>query len=325
MRLFQKLLQKLNGLHYPQEFLCLAKETFPDPLHAYLVDDDKVVRDITDRHLFTGYHPLIFTLPIPVDEDGGLARQINIVFSQRVLLPNDHIGQKDAIALLSMKWIRTITIGDLNLYYFEGIHGDHSFLSAFHQYIIGLNNRLYKKKPGNVYLAGNLYKQVEISYAIPRNISMISLAEGDLFNLFPTDLHGPAGDKHYVGSLRHEGKACGQVEQNKRILISQVHVNTFKTAYGLGKNHMQDPKQKSHFPFAEMNSTTLQLPLPLGALFYRELELKESFIHGIHKLFVFEIISVKSLSSLPATLVHINSAYATWRFNKGLAGNYLLR
>ena len=73
------------------------------------------------------------------------------------------------------------------------------------------------------------------------------------------------------------------------------------------------------------HSTTLKLPLPQHTLFYRELELMESFVHGIHKLFLFKIVSAKMAEDEPATLAHIHNVYATWRYNKGLPGNYLLR
>ncbi len=88
---------------------------------------------------------------------------------------------------------------------------------------------------------------------------------------------------------------------------------------------MQALKSKDNFPFSESSSILFQLPLPQSVLYYRELELIESFVHGIHKLLLFKIISQQMIKSEPATLAHIHNCYATWRHNKGLAGNYLLR
>jgi hypothetical protein len=67
------------------------------------------------------------------------------------------------------------------------------------------------------------------------------------------------------------------------------------------------------------------MPLPASVLGYRELELMESFEHGIHKLLLFKIVSMQAINNQPATLAHIHNSYATWRHNKGLTGNYLLR
>ena len=323
MELVQKLLNKFNGLHYPQEYLCLAKESFQQPLYVYLVNDKRIIKDITGEHLFTGYSPLILNLNSSADQE--LPPKIDIVFSQQTLQPNDFFKQKDAIASLSLIMIRKQAAGDTTIFYYEGIKGEHHFLSFFHQYIIGLNNKLYNKKPGNVFLNDNLYKQVQIAYAVPRIISLITVSDGKLYNLFPTDLHGPVNEQYYISSLRQEGKACRQVEAAGRIVISQVDCRFYKTVYSLGKNHMGELKSKEGFPFGESDSITLEVPLPQHTLYYRELELMESFVHGIHKLFLFKIVSRKLVKDEPATLAHIHNAYATWRYNKGLPGNYLLR
>jgi len=319
----KKILTKLNGLHYQQEYLCLAKEPFQNPIHAYLVRDGHVTKDITNEHLFTGYSPLIFSL-ISSDLKEPLSN-IEMFFSQRSLQPNDLFKKRDALAWLSLGLIQKQKIGDNEIYYYKGIRGQHHFLSFFHQYIIGLNNQVYNRKKENVFLNNALYKQVQIAYSIPRIISLITVGSGGLYNLFPTDLHGPVNEQYYVSSLRHDGKACKQVEKAGRIVISQIHTDVYKMAYALGKNHMQELKPKENFFFSESLSSVFKLPLPKSLLSYRELELVGSFDHGIHKLLLYKIISSQVVSKDPSTLAHIHNCYATWRHRKGLPGNYLVR
>jgi len=319
----KKILTKLNGLHYQQEYLCLAKEPFQNPIHAYFVKDGHVIKDITNEHLFTGYSPLIFTL-IFSDLKEPFSK-IEMFFSQRSLQPNDLFKKRDALAWLSLRLIQKQKIGDNEIYYYKGIQGQHHFLSFFHQYIIGLNNQFYNRKKENVFLNNALYKQVQIAYSIPRIISLITVGSGGLYNLFPTDLHGPVNEQYYVSSLRHGGKACKQVENAGRIVISQVHTDVYKMAYALGKNHMQELKPKENFFFSESLSSVFKLPLPKSLLSYRELELVGSFDHGIHKLLLYKIISSQVVSKDPSTLAHIHNCYATWRHRKGLPGNYLVR
>jgi len=323
MQLLQKLLNKLNGLHYQQEYLCLAKETFQNPIHAYFVKEGRVIKDITNGHVFTGYNPLIFTL-----RSSDLKEpfsKIEIAFSQQPLQPNDFLGKRDALASLSLRLIKKQTIEPNEIYHYEGIRGQHRFLSLIHQYVIGVNNILYNRKKGNIFLHDNLYKQVQIAYAVPRTISLITVSSGRLYNLFPTDLHGPVNDEYYISSLRHNGKACKQVENTARIVISQVHSEVYKTVYTLGKNHMQELKPKENFFFSESISNVFGLPLPHSVSNYAELEFIESFNHGIHKLLLYKIISNQAVTNEPATLAHIHNCYATWRYHKGLPGNYLLR
>ena len=319
----KKILAKLNGLHYQQEYLCLAKEPFQNPIHAYFVRDGRVIKDITNEHLFTGYSPLIFTL-ISSDLKEPFSN-IEMFFSQRSLQPNDLFKKRDALAWLSLRLIQKQKIGDNEIYYYKGIRGQHHFLSFFHQYIIGLNNQVYNRKKENVFLNNALYKQVQIAYSIPRIISLITVGSGGLYNLFPTDLHGPVNEQYYVSSLRHDGKACKQVEKAGRIVISQIHTDVYKMAYALGKNHMQELKPKENFFFSESLSSVFKLPLPKSLLSYRELELVGSFDHGIHKLLLYKIISSQVVSKDPSTLAHIHNCYATWRHRKGLPGNYLVR
>jgi len=313
----------MNGLYYQQEYLCLAKESFQSPIHAYLLNDRHVVKDITNEHIFTGYSPLILTFN--ASELKQPLSDIELAFSQLSILPNDFFRERDALAKLSLRPLQKQSIDKNEIYHYEGIRGQHHFLSVFHQYIIGLNNQLYNRKKENVFLNNNLYKQVQIAYSIPRIISLITVGSNGLYNLFPTDLHGPVSQHYYVSSLRHGGEACKQVEGARRIVISQVHSETCKTVYSLGKNHMQKLKPKENFPFTGAHSTVFNLPLPNSVLSYRELELIDSFEHGIHKLLLYKIISGHTIANEPSTLAHIHNCYATWRYRNGLPGNFLFR
>jgi hypothetical protein len=323
MGFMKKILTKLNGLHYRQEYLCLAKESFQNPIHAYLVDDRHIVKDITNEHLFTGYSPLILTFNS--SELKEPFSTIEFAFSQLSLQPNDLFKERDALAKLSLRQVQKQEIDKGEIYYYEGVRGQHHFLSAFRQYIIGLNNQLYNRKKGNVFLNNDLYKQVQIAYSIPRIISLVTVGSSGLYNLFPTDLHGPLNEKYYVSSLRHGGEACKQVEDAGRIVISQVHSEACESVYSLGKNHMQDLKPKENFFFSGSLSGIFNLPLPNSVLSYRELELVQSFEHGIHKLLLYKIVSSHVVNEDLSTLAHIHNCYATWRYHKGLPGNYSLR
>jgi hypothetical protein len=329
MQLLQKMLARFNGLHYPQEYLCLAKEAFFPPLHIYLVNNNRIIKDITNQHAFVGYSPLVFAVPSPVSDH--LHRTLRLIFSLRVLQPNEFFSKKDALASLELSLIKEGSPQNIqpsrghSMLFYEGVHGTHGFLSSFHQFVERINNGLNNKKPNNVFLPGNLYEQVKIAYAIPRVISLITVAKDDRFNLFPTDLHGQVDDGHYIISLRTGGKACQQVEAAGRVLISQVSADAYQTVYGLGKNHMQEPRSKESLPFGSELSASFQWPLPEKALSYKELVLMDSFTHGIHRIMLFRIGSSQQYGNQNNTLAHIHNSYATWRYKNGLPGNYLLR
>ncbi len=320
MNLVKKALHKFNGLHYRQEYLCLARESFNQPLYVYLVNDKRIIADVTSLHLFVGYCPLVFAFT-----NMDLPENIQLIFTNRQLQPNDIFLKKDAIALLKLRRIKQQVADSTAILYYEGTYGKHYFQSAFHQLIGSLINRLYNKKPGNVFLHTNLYRQVQVAYSVPRTISLITVSDGNGYNLFPTDLHGPSGDQLYIISLRTGGKACQQVATAGKILIAEVDSNMYKTVYALGKNHMQPLKPVADFPFSGQVSTTFGLAVPQNAFLYRELNLIDTFTRGIHKIMLFKIVHSQQIMPSNDTLAHIHNSYATWRYKKGLQGNYLLR
>jgi flavin reductase (DIM6/NTAB) family NADH-FMN oxidoreductase RutF len=307
--MLKRILNKLNGLRYPQEYLCLGKESLEQPLTA-VITDGITAKDITTSHLFVGYKPVIIALP------NLSAKKATLLFQTQ---------QKETVATLMLNHIRDQQAGNNMISYYEGKWGKHRFLGSFRQYVISLNNRLYNKKPGNVFLNGNLLKQVQIAYSLPRIISLITVGKDGLYNLFPTDLHGPVNDDYYIISLRQQGKAARQVAETRRILISTMEPGTFKKVYSLGKNHMQELKSAENFPFSTEFSELAHLPVPAGAILYRELGLEDAYDHGIHRLFLFRILNRKELSREHPTLAHIHGVYASWRYNQGLPGNYLIR
>ncbi len=320
--LLKKILSTLNGLRYSQEYLCLAKESFKQQLCGYIIHNNKVAKDITKLHLFVGYCPVVFAFaPNNIKSE----EIINISFSHVIYQPSEVIREKDVIAVLQMKKIYEFITDQGIVYLYEAFKGKHSFISTFNQLVIQINNWLYNRKPGNVYLENNLYKQVQVAYSIPRAICFISLGFNHKFNLFPTDLHGQISSNYYLISLRHTGKACRQVELTKRILISTTAPEAFRDVYSLGKNHMQELKSKEEFNFSDDISDKLHIPIPKNIKGYRELKLISSYQHGIHKIHLFRIINTKELNSNIDTLAHIHVAYGTWRINHGLSGNYLIR
>ncbi|MGC4100712.1 hypothetical protein [Ferruginibacter sp.] len=316
MRLLQKVLNKLNGLHYKQEYLCFAKEAFIQPPHLYISNDHRAVQDVTAAHVFAGYCPLVFAF-----YQNGLPDQLQLTLTQEPLSLNEKFAEKDALATLNFKKIRAAA----GIVYYEGTTGKHRFLPAFNQLAGNLYNRLYNKKPGNVFLHDNLYRQVQAAYAVPRSIALITVGEDDLFNLFPTDLHGQVNETQYIISLRTGGRALEQVQKAGRLLLTAVSSSAYQTAYALGKNHMQPLRPKNELSFSASVSENFKWPLPENAIGYKELQLQDAFVHGIHSIMLFSINFQQQLQPGEGSLAHIHNSYATWRYKNKLPGNYLLR
>lgn len=320
----RKILRRLNGKHYEQQYVCLPQEQHTDGLCMILVSKNMVIKDITANCLMVGICPLIFALPSLEEIDLNTQDHINIFYLRNSLKTGSVVSTKNIVAKLCLKKIKTQRAEGTLIYYFEGSKASHKLLSPFHQFINRLNNILYNKNSGNIFLKGNLYTQIEVVYSIPQVISLINLSKDNLYNMFPTDQHGQINDKLYIITLRHAGKACKQVQETKKILLSNINASYWKEVFSLGKNHMQPLKEKSNFDFSNTSSKILQIPLPLNSIEYRELDLVDSFIHGIHRVSVFEILSHQKFTENPLTLSCVNNTYATWRHKNKLPTNYFM-
>ena len=297
-------------------------EHFEQPLNVYLFEKGKVQKDITRLHAFVGYHPVVFALSIEKDDARS---NIELIFSHEKLELGHKPRKQVILAFLSLKKVYQLSMNNEFVFFYEAEFGRHRFISKFRQFIISLHNHLFQKKEGNVFLKGNLYKQVQIAYSLPRKISLITIASNKLYNLFPTDLHGPVSKGYYVISLRHSGNACAQVEATRNILLSNVKADVFREVYKMGKNHMQPLKVKHSFRFSLELSPFFQLPVPDYALYCYELEMQSSFKSGIHKIMLFRIRNEFTVKTGFASLAHVHNVYATWRHKNQLSGNYLLR
>lgn len=310
----------LTGLTVPQEYVCIDKTDFQSSLSVLLRVKDHVF-DVTETQLFLGYKPLIIGIVAKkgTTEFDLLSDSAMSVFD----LTRDE--SKAPLASVSLKKIKKLPTDDYGIFLFEGVKGHHSFLNDFHQWINKQRRQISLRKKGNVDLPGNLYDQVRIAYAVPRTISVVTVSDGRDVNLFPTDLHGPAGDKFYLGSLRINGLANGQVEKYKKVVISEIGPEFFRETYLLGKNHMKDLAPFHRFDLLPEGSEAFGFPLPAGTVRYRELKQVHSLDHGIHRIHVYEVVNEVQINKTTSTLAHIHQFYAQWRVDQNLRDHFLIR
>jgi len=322
MTLKNQIRRILTGLTIPQEYVCLDSQELQSPLSVFLSFENRKL-DVTASHLFLGYKPLILALPFKVNDKNYQVlkneNQIALDFENpEPIMPTD-------LARLVLRKINEKVLDDDAVLFYEGTYGEHSFLNSIHQKINQQREKWRKQTPNNVGLPGNLIEQVRIAYSVLRMISIISVSDGYLINLFPTDLHGPIANNFYAGSLRLGGLANDQIEKYGKIVISEVEPSFYKLAYALGKNHMKELQKESEFPLHLMRSKSFNFPLPATVVSYRELKRIDSFDVGIHRIHLYEIIYRDILQENESSLTHIHQYYAQWRLDHELSTPMLLR
>jgi hypothetical protein len=333
LALKSQLKKVLTGLDLPQEYICLDLAKFQSPLSLFLsFRGNPLSVNVTDTHLFLGYKPLIIGLMVNrgdiaydqlVGDPEVLASFEEGIFISAMQWHGFHVS-RSSIARLVLKKVRSQDLDDATLFIYEGIFGAHQFINRFHRFIHDQRQRWQRRNPNNVSLPGNLYQQVSIAYALPRVISLITVCDGGRMNMFPTDLHGRANGTHYIGSLRIGGKACQQVEQYKRIVLSNVDASCYKTVYDLGKNHMKQFEPEQTFSVREDRSAFFGFPLPQGMNEYYELQWKGSSDHGIHRIHYYAIVNYFA-GERYSTLAHIHRFYGQWRKDNGYSTEMLIR
>ncbi len=319
----KSLLKKiLLGYTIPNEYVCLAGK-LNQPLRVMLSTPNQTAsEDVTNHHIFLGYKPLVIGLTAQIGSSlhaylsGAKKYSLTFEFSA-----NGH--EPERLARVFLHKLVSKKLDDREIFLCEGTHGWHRFLNPFHQRMHQVWS-LLNHKPGNVDLEQNLYSQVIAAYSVPRNISIITVGDDRSINVFPTDLHGSISESFYAGSLRHEGKACQQVERYGKIVLSAIDASWFKEAYQLGKNHMRETRTAADFDFLRGRSEQIGLPLPESAIRYKELIRLESMDFGIHRIHFYKVVNEKIVSDKPA-LSHIHRYYLQWRIDHHLHTDINLR
>jgi hypothetical protein len=305
----EKIRKFLTGVAIKKEYPCVDHLQFNGEVKVLMHHNGEQV-DITDDHLFLGYKPLIAGIHTVTDID---APEVRISFIHRS-------GAK--LAEVQLKKIAARVIGNTYLVLFTGIHADTFFLPLFNRSVNVMARRFRKKINGNVEMEGNEYQQVQAMYSIPRKISVISLGHGELFNMFPTDLHGNAGKDFYVDSLRKAGKACGQVLALKRVVKADIELSSKEDVFAMGKNHMKELQAAAGLPVQGF-SDMYKLPLVKGTIAYKEMELYDHIEIGIHRVLVFRVHNEVILNSEAPVLSCTNGHYLQWRLDHSLHANYI--
>jgi hypothetical protein len=313
----------VTGLSVPQEYVCLDLDEYEHPLAVLLSSPGAAFKiDVTSSHLFLGYKPVIIALPFSTTN-----KEFDIVRIQdRVQLSFVNTESKSIrpVAYLELQKIAEKTFEEQIILFFEATFGQHSFLNPLSLFLNRLNEKRTTRSTTNINLHGNLYDQVRIAYAIPRLVSIITVSDGHLMNMFPSDLHGPIGDKIYCSSLRMGGKANDQVGKCKKIVVSEVRSSFFRQTYQMGKNHMQDLKRPETFITDSDRSERFNFPLPENVTRYRELTQIDSLDRGIHRIHFYDVVNYHNTAD-QSRLAHIHQYFAQWRLNQGLPTDMLLR
>ncbi len=290
-------------------------------MRMFIEINNGLLLDISENQIMLGYNPLLIGFESNQIEING-----NHSSKKKIIL---RLGknENEIIAKLWMEEFQKIELNSDLVTVFKGVKGKGRFKNKLHSIIGDFYYSLTANKTKNIYLKGNLYMQVKIAYSIPRKIYLISLGTNGLFNIFPTDISGKINEEHFAISLRTNGRANQQLEKIGKCLLVEMHSDTCKEVYSLGKNHMFDLVAADQLNIKLNNEPSEQfnLPVPKLAVKYTELQKVKTIEAGIHTIHFMKIENSVELSDVKSTLAHIHRDYAEWRIKNKLQTDLFFR
>jgi flavin reductase (DIM6/NTAB) family NADH-FMN oxidoreductase RutF len=291
----QQLRRRLAALAFgPRELSQFCALGLPDPqrdIKVWLVGMGPP-RDITGRNVLAGTRPLV--VGISLDDDGkrnAIAQnRLSLEFREsragQTLLGKVELEFSDALGLE----------GEERLCLFRTRRPVNYCLPRsllWRRYLDFAYDRWRKQrgpKPPENPMAASEVHALFIFYICPRPIVLVSVVDGDAGNIFPMDLIGQIGRRHFSLALHTTAKAVPIIERTRRVVLSSVPVEEMSLAYQMGRNHHKASVEWASLPFALTKSVTFGLPVPTFALRVRELEVLQSRDTGSHRLFICKVV-----------------------------------
>ena len=151
-----------------------------------------------------------------------------------------------------------------------------------------------------------------IFFICPRPVVLVSVADGEIGNLFPMDLMGPLGNGLFGFALNSKRMSASQVRRSGRLALSTVPFEQASVVTGLGGNHNNEGLHWEELPFQMTASTRLGLPVPSFSLRVREMEVITFRDLGSHTLFVARTLNDEHWSD-GSQFFMVHGMYQEWR------------
>ncbi len=300
-------LMSLIAPAYPQEYLCLAHDACDGCWTIELENG----ADITHTLLFLGYRPLVLAVPRSI---------IGEVERTSLFLRSPFDTEHGPLARIELQrwWIPAL--GE-DMAFFIGI-GSSSRLQPFTERMLDrLRQWRNAQKPNNIKLHEGEFEMTRIAYAWPREIHLAVVGPPGACNIFPTDLHGAAGDG-CLNSLRIGGEALKQVQEQKRFALFRMSLVRYKEVYALAPRHVSD--MTSAASITSVQGAWQGHAVPEGALSGSLLQVEAFADQGIHRIMRTSVLA-RELFKEGSALAHAHRMPITWLKRQGKAPDVLLR
>jgi flavin reductase (DIM6/NTAB) family NADH-FMN oxidoreductase RutF len=267
--------------------------------------------DVTERNVIAAVRPLTIGIGGPIDSATYRRGQASLRFYERG-------GKNRLLGLIGLRLKETIPLGGEHLCLFETRECRNYCLSwgrLWARYLQHSYKQWRARRGGSAPDFRMVRRELHslfVFYICPRPVVLVTVADGDLANIFPMDLIGPVSTQHFSLALHSTSPALSLIERSRRIALSSVPVEQSSVAIELGQNHKKLGIDWARLPFATMGSPVLGLPVPKFSLRVRELDVEAARDLGSHKFFLARTLSDQRWAD-GSQLFFIHGSYQVWR------------
>jgi flavin reductase (DIM6/NTAB) family NADH-FMN oxidoreductase RutF len=248
-------------------------------------------RDVTYNNVMAAARPLTLGIGLEGHEDAAAIRR-----SRPSLQFRERKGEKRLLGEISLQATEAIPVQGEYLYLFETRSYRNYCLPSSRLWALYLFYEYRRWRAGRCPDASGFRMVVRelhtvfVFYVCPRPVVLVSVTDGTSANIFPMDLIGPIGTRHFSLALHSTSTAVPLIERSRCVALSSVPVEQTALAYELGKNHKRSCVDWTHAPFVTTLSATFRLPVPSFSLRVREMRIQAVRKVGSHTLFLAETI-----------------------------------
>ena len=304
----------LGPANVPQQ--CVLGIRDPQSEVSVWLEGAGVPLDVTHNNVMVSANPLTIaiglenTSPLMGPRKSGLALRFREMRGERRLLGEIRLRMAEATAL-----------EDEQLCLFETRGCSNYCVPQVRLWIRYLDHAYRKWKSERGHAPGSQIRTSELRsvfafYICPRPVGLVSVVHENAGNIFPMDLIGPVGTRHFVLALHNTSAPLRLMAQSRRVALSSVPIEQSSRAFELGRNHKQPAVDFGGLPFPTMPSESFGLPVPRFSLRTRELQIETIRRLETHTLFAGTIVRDQRHTDGPQ-MFQVHGFYQAWRLREG--------
>jgi flavin reductase (DIM6/NTAB) family NADH-FMN oxidoreductase RutF len=269
--------------------------------------------DVTNNNIIAAARPLTLGIGLRSESDRAM-----ILECQPSLKFKEMSGEKRLLAEMKLRMIESIPLGDEQLFLYAARSCRNYCVPRgrlWMRYLYDGYRQWRSERRSNMPTLRMPVRELHCVFAFyicPRPVVLVSVVDGNLGNIFPMDLIGPVGSRHFTLALHNTSAILPLIERSQRVALSSIPVDRSSVAFELGKNHKSPSIDWGSLPFATENSARFGLPVPQFSPRVREMQIETIRTLGSHTLFVARTIEDES-SADGLQLFQIHGFYQAWR------------